>query len=381
MNWLIELRRDLHRIPEIAFDEHHTSRLLRNQLNRIIKTHLGREAIRSGNVEPLVHSFDNSPGFLVEYTCCDSPYRLFRADMDALPVLEDTACDFKSGISGMMHACGHDIHMSVLVGLIDRVLAKQPKRNLLFLFQPAEEGKGGAESVLAEGIIQQFHIEAVFALHVASNMPVGTVSSREGIFFGIPQEFDVSFNGRSAHVAFPEQGVDAIAPAIDFIHLMKNDIAELAKLHRVIFHVGKIQGGNIRNVIADQCILEGTHRSLAKEARDTMNRLIETNAKTSAAMHGAGFVTDFLCSYDPVVNAASLVSLLQKACGKLGYLYEEASVAMTGEDFGFFTSLYPGLLFWLGSGSQHPLHSPRFLPDEDCIEVGVNVMWALVEAE
>ena len=381
MSWLIELRKKLHQIPEIAFEEHHSSALLREQLNILVKNHLSPEAIRAGSVAPLVHGFENSSGFLVEYTCGDGPYRMFRADMDALPVSEDTACDFKSQRPGMMHACGHDIHMSVLMGLIDRVLREQPRRNLLFLFQPAEEGKGGAESVLAEGILQQLHIEAVFALHVASGLPVGTVSSRPGIFFGIPQEFDVRFLGKSAHVAFPEQGIDALAPATDFIQMMREDIAELSRRHRVIFHIGKIEGGSIRNVIADQCILEGTHRSLVKEARDSMNRLIESNAHKAAVAYGAGYESDFLCSYDPVVNDAGLVSKLQSACGRLGYRFEEAAVAMTGEDFGFFTSIYPGLLFWLGSGCDQPLHSPRFLPAEECIEVGVNVMWALAEAE
>jgi len=281
----------------------------------------------------------------------------------------------------MMHACGHDIHMSVLMGLIAEVLKDRPRRNLLFLFQPAEEGKGGAESVLAEGIIQQFDIEAVFALHVASGMKVGAVASRPGIFFGIPQEFDVRFLGKSAHVAFPEQGIDAIAPALEFDRLMREDIKELSTRHRVIFHIGRIEGGSIRNVIADRCVLEGTHRSLAKAARDEMNQLIGKNAALAAASNGAEFETDLLCSYDPVVNDPGLISELQVACLRLDVEYSEAPVAMTGEDFGFFTSLYPGLLFWLGSGCDQPLHSPRFLPDQECIAVGVKVLRALVDRE
>ena len=196
----------------------------------------------------------------------------------------------------------------------------------------------------------------MFALHVASGLPVGTVSSRPGIFFGIPQEFDVRFLGKSAHVAFPEQGIDALAPATDFIQMMREDIAELSRRHRVIFHIGKIEGGSIRNVIADQCILEGTHRSLVKEARDSMNRLIESNAHKAAVAYGAGYESDFLCSRSGS-QRCRLVSKLQSA--SVVWLSFEEAVAATGKILGSY-SIYPGLLFWLGSGCDQPPHSPVF---------------------
>jgi N-acetyldiaminopimelate deacetylase len=280
----------------------------------------------------------------------------------------------------MMHACGHDIHMSVLMGLIDRCSENSPGTICSFCFNLPKKAREGRIRVGGR-------YSPAVSYRSSICPPRGQRAScrhsfqRPGIFFGIPQEFDVRFLGKSAHVAFPEQGIDALAPATDFIQMMREDIAELSRRHRVIFHIGKIEGGSIRNVIADQCILEGTHRSLVKEARDSMNRLIESNAHKAAVAYGAGYESDFLCSYDPVVNDAGLVSKLQSACGRLGYRFEEAAVAMTGEDFGFFTSIYPGLLFWLGSGCDQPLHSPRFLPAEECIEVGVNVMWALAEAE
>ncbi|NLN85252.1 MAG: N-acetyldiaminopimelate deacetylase, partial [Candidatus Cloacimonetes bacterium] len=193
---LSQIRRELHRVPELAFREHKTKELLLAQLEKLPR-------IR-------VQEFSTNTGILVEYSEGNGPYRLFRADMDALPITENTGCAFSSQHPGLMHACGHDIHMTVLLGLIERVVSQALPRNLLFLFQPAEEGEGGAQSVLAEGLIQEYEVEAAFALHVASGLPVGTVSSRAGIFFGIPQEFDVSFIGRSAHAAFPEKGVNAL---------------------------------------------------------------------------------------------------------------------------------------------------------------------------
>ncbi len=373
----LALRRLLHQSPEMAFGEQRTKAILLQHLRSIMDHHA------PGWVTACpfsIHEFATSPGILVEYTVDDGPYRLFRADMDALPVSENTACDFASQTPGMMHACGHDIHMTVLMGLIDALCVTGSRRNLLFLFQPAEEGQGGAESVLAEGILQRYPIESVIALHVGSDMPVGTVASRAGIFFGIPQEYDVEFRGRAAHVAFPEKGVNAISAALDFMNRMQEDISTLEKSQRVIFHVGKISGGTIRNVIADRCVLEGTHRSLDKPARDMMNSLIHTNAEAAAQTIGAEQEARLLCSYDPVVNHPVLVEELAAKCQTLDVRYSTAPVVMTGEDFGFFTSMYPGLLFWLGSGSSYPLHSDRFLPDEACIAIGIKVFLALAKA-
>ena len=298
--------------------------------------------------------------------------------MDALPVIENTGCEFASQRTGYMHACGHDVHMAVLFGLIRKVAKDAPKRNLLFLFQPAEEGMGGAQSILSEGLIQRYEIEAAFALHVASELPMGTVSSKAGIFFGIPQEFDVRFSGQAAHVAFPEKGRNALQAGLEFMHGIQGLIVELSSRERVLFNIGKMQAGVIRNVIPDSCILEGTHRSLKPEVKEFINAQIHELAGQAAKKTGTNAKVELLCSYDPVVNNAALVGELEAACRELGYAYQQAETAMTGEDFGFFTTLYPGLLFWLGSGSDYPLHSDRFLPDDACIEVGIATLFALI---
>lgn len=367
---LIRLREQLHQIPELAFAENKTKALLLATL---------RELLRDNDAAWEIREFQHSPGILIRYRVNDQPYRLFRADMDALPIVEQSGCSFVSRHPGLMHACGHDVHMTVLMGLIEQVAIRQVQQNLLFLFQPAEEGQGGAQAILAEGLIQQYPISSVIALHVASELPVGTISSKSGVFFGIPQEFDVRFTGKAAHVAFPEKGADALASGVDFLHRMKEELKPLQSRHRLIFHVGKITSGSIRNVIADNCLLEGTHRTLERDIRDQINSLIHSTAEIVAADHRTSAKVDLLCSYDAVVNDASLVEELEAVCAKTGLSFLTAETAMTGEDFGFFTTLYPGLLFWLGSGSPHPLHSEKFLPDFACIEVGVKVMLALAE--
>ncbi len=357
---LSQIRQELHRIPEIAFEEKQTKALLLKYLTSL-------EGIR-------IHEFAQSHGLLIEYSQGSGAYRLFRSDMDALPIAENTACSYSSANPGMMHACGHDIHMTVLLGLVERIAESKPQENLLFLFQPAEEGKGGAESVLSEGLIQGFPVSEVYALHVANDLAVGTVSSRAGVFFGIPQEFDVTFKGVSSHAAYPEKGVNALQSGLRFMNLMQDDIAELNKKDRVICHIGKMSSGTVRNIVADRCVLEGTHRTLSKAVKDRVNELILQNCAIVARELGAEYEVDFLCSYDPVVNSADLVKALQSVCSEGEVRFVEAQTALTGEDFGFFTTLYPGLLFWLGSGCTYPLHSDKFLADEACIPVGIKVL-------
>lgn len=367
----ILLRHALHQIPEVAFEEQKTHGLLDAQLRELLANDDSFRVIK----------FKNSFGILVEYRGASGsvPFRLFRADMDALPTDERTSCAFRSEHRGMMHACGHDVHMAVLMGVIQRVAERMPTQNLLFLFQPAEEGKGGAQSIIAENVLQDYNIHEAFALHVGSEMGVGSISSKAGIFFGIPQEFDVKFFGKAAHVAFPEKGVNALACGMHFYQEINNRIAKMAETKRVIFHVGKMSAGQIRNIIADECLLEGTHRTLQSEQRDAVNSLIQNQAEQAAKHFGARAEVHLLGSYDPVVNNDRLEAELRKVCANIGYQYLPADTVMTGEDFGFFTTMYPGLLFWLGSGCEHPLHSGSFLPSDKCIEVGINVMWGLAD--
>jgi N-acetyldiaminopimelate deacetylase len=360
---LFQIRRELHQIPEIAFQEKRTKELLLGYLKQL-------EGIR-------IHELKDNYGILAEYSHADGKYRLFRSDMDALPISENTGCCFKSQNVGVMHACGHDVHMTILLGLIERICFQKPKTNLLFLFQPAEEGMGGAESVLAEGIIQSYPVESVFALHVYPDLPVGTVSSKAGIFFGVPQEFDVVFTGKPAHAAFPRQGVNALSAGREFLRLMDEDIRDLATREMVIFHVGKMSSGNVRNIVPDRCVLEGTQRSLSKGVSKQINDLILKNCALAAEKTRAHYEVDFLRSYDPVVNDAGLADRLRQVCEREKFDYQVAQTVLTGEDFGFFTTLYPGLLFWLGAGSGHPLHSDKFLPQEECIPVGIRMMESL----
>lgn len=360
----ILIRRELHQIPELAFEEYKTKALILSYLQDL-------KGI-------LIHEFRDSTGILVEYAHGKGKFKLFRADMDALPFHEQTDCDFRSTHAGVMHACGHDVHISILLGLIFEIVERQVPLNILFLFQPAEEGKGGAQRILGENKIQGYPIESAFALHINPKLKLNQISTKAGIFFAIPQEFDVSFHGKTAHAAFPEEGRNALKAGVDFYQAMQAQAQELIKLEPMIFHIGKFKSGVIRNVIPDLCVCEGTHRSLSKWMQEKMNDLIRQEAATAAKQSGVQCEIDFLCSYDPVINDDYLYQKLKGKCPELGVEFIESPIYMTGEDFGYFTSMYPGMLFWLGANDpDHDLHSELLLPDDACIPIGIKIFLSL----
>ncbi len=361
---LYQIRQKLHQIPELAYEEKKTQsfilELFKNE--KKLKTHL----------------FPTT-GILFEYKRNEQPYLLFRADMDALPIAEETGCEFTSKNTGIMHACGHDIHMTILIGLIKEVLTKKPDQNILFLFQPAEEGHGGAKTIINTGIFNNFSIEAVFALHITGKYPTGTIASKSGIIFGIPQEFDINITGKSSHVAMPQNGKDAFLAGIDFYQSLSLITSKaFSPIEPVVFHVGYVQAGTMRNSLPAQCIMQGTTRTLTKENQLKLNQLIENTAKAVALKYDQNVEVGFPSTYDPVVNHPVLNQHLKNICGK-DIQFIDTQASMTGEDFGFFTSLYPGLLFWLGTNNSEDLHSSTFLPDQNSITIGIKLFTRIIE--
>lgn len=361
---LFEIRKQLHKIPEIAYQEHKTQELILSlfQNEPCFKTHLFQ-----------------TTGILFEYNVNDKDFLLYRADMDALPLLEKTACDFKSEHNGMMHACGHDVHMTILIGFMDWVRINKPDHNILFLFQPAEEGEGGAKAIINTGIFNQFNIKNAFALHISGAFPTGSVASKSGVIFGIPQEFDIIVNGKSSHVALPHNGKDAFLSAIQFYQTMNTLILKhFHPLDPVLFHIGWVQSGTMRNSLPANCTMKGTTRTLKKENWSKLNDLIIKTADAIAKINDVEIVVEFPNTYDPVINNHDLNEQLKDVCDdQIRYIETDAS--MTGEDFGFFTSLYPGLLFWLGTNCSEDLHSASFLPDENSINIGIELFIRLLK--
>jgi len=366
---LIKIRKDLHRIPEIAFQEFKTQECILGYLRKFD----GLE----------IHTFETT-GILVEYSYGSGKYQLFRADMDALPISEETGCSFASEHSGFMHACGHDVHMTILLGLIEKVLSEKPEQNILFLFQPAEEGKGGAERLLKDSIWDKFQISNVHALHVNGKLPVGTISSKPGIFFANTAEIDVTITGKSSHVAFPEMGIDALNGGMLFLQEFQNEIDKWGN-KEVAWGFGHMTAGRVRNTVAANCKLEGTYRAFNHENRNKLKEITAICASKVEQEIGVKMEIKFLEEYEQVENNPELVEKLKNITAELNCDYVEAEQVFTGEDFGFFTEKFPGVLFWLGVNPQDPqqniqeLHANNFLPDDACIEIGINAMWGMIE--
>ncbi|RLC49181.1 MAG: amidohydrolase [Candidatus Cloacimonadota bacterium] len=366
---LSEIRKNLHQIPELGFEEFKTQKFILSILKQFPQLK--------------IHTFPFT-GIVAEYSVGKGDYKLIRADMDALPIEEETDCDFRSQHPGKMHACGHDVHMTILLGLIEKVIQADLQQNILFVFQPAEEGKGGAKKMLETGFFDSFSISEAFALHVSGSLPLGTISSKAGIFFANTEEVDVIFKGKSAHVAFPETGKDALKAGIDFLRIVEENLQKnftIPDTIRCVF--GKMEAGTVRNAIPADCKLEGTIRAFFDDDLRKIKEILEFSGKEIAEKNGVQTKIKYLSYYKAVKNEKTLYQKLKSVCRKLNLKFEEAEAVFTGEDFGYFSEKYPGLLFWLGAnqGEKQDLHSSSFLPDEKAIPIGVDVFFKLIKSE
>ena len=363
MKDLYDIRKKLHRVPEIAFNEFKTQEIILNEFKGISDFKLTK--------------FDPT-GLLYEYSFGDGEYILFRADMDALPLTEETGCDFKSEHTGTFHACGHDIHMTVLIGLMKHVLETKPKLNLLFLYQPAEEGHGGAKHIINTGIFKLYKIKSAYALHVSGQFPTGTIGIKPGIVLGIPQEFNIEFHGEAGHVATPQKGKDAFRAAMSFYQEMNTILCKRFPAQEpVIFHIGKVTAGTVRNITPDYCRFEGTFRCLKQEVKEKIVKIMRAVCKSIETSHEVKVNIKLLSSYVPVINDENLTKAFIERVPK-DVKVVNVEYSMVGEDFGFFTNMYRSVFFWLGADAKGDLHSTTFLPDEKCIDMGVRVLTQLI---
>ncbi|BBE30855.1 peptidase M20 [Tepiditoga spiralis] len=361
----IELRHLLHQNPETSFNEVKTTKLLIESIEDLAKEY----NIKLNVLTPL------NTGLIVVYNpSFQNSYTLFRADIDALPIKEQTNCDFSSK-NDNMHACGHDVHMSILYGFMKYIFENKIQKNFIFLFQPGEEGGGGAKLILDSKVLENFDIKNAYALHVTDEYSIGTIATTKGVLFASAMEIDIEFYGKAAHIAFPQDGLDSFKAA----RLFFNAVESLPKnpIEPFVFGIGKVKSGNVRNVISDYTKLEGSIRTLSmKKAEKFKNKLIKI-------LNGIKDITnvDFKISigsfYKEVINDDNMYN---KQIDKIkNFKIIDCGYKMTGEDFGFIAEKYPSLMFWLGTGGKKVgLHSPKFLPNDDVIEIGINLFKNLI---
>lgn len=367
---LSTIRRQLHQHPELGFQEVETARLVSSHLAGLgldIQTGVAR----TGVVATLTGA---RPGRTV----------LVRADMDALPVLEDSAAPYKSRLDGVMHACGHDGHTSVLIGLARLLAAKrdQISGTVKLVFQPAEEGPGGAEPMIAAGVLENPKVDAALGFHLWNNLPVGQIGVRPGPVMASTDQVDIVIRGKGGHGAKPHLSVDAVVVASHVVTALQSIVSRMVNpLHSAVITVGTINGGFRHNIIAPEVRMSGTVRTYDKALREEMPWRIERLVRGVCDSMGATCEIDYSRVYPTTVNDPGMTRLVEVAARKVVGAANVLSVepSMGGEDMSFFLDAVPGCYFFLGSanpekGLDQPHHSPAFDFDEGALPIGVQVL-------
>lgn len=381
---LIQIRRHLHKHPELSNRETETARYLEAQLRKLGVDEIITGVAHHGIVAVIRGSEPKGPVIAV------------RADMDALPVEEPVGLPFRSQNPGVMHACGHDVHMTVALGTVQELMERRKAQGnfpgtVVFLFQPAEEGappgeQGGAELVVKEGILERFGVQAILGLHSDPNLPVGHIGYTKGPILASSDRFEILIRGKQTHGAFPHQGIDPVyLGSLVVLELQSIASRRIDPLDPIVVSVGVFQAGHRFNIIPETARLEGTVRTLNLDTRKKVPELMENIVQGITT--GAGASYEFNYDEGPPVteNAPNLVDeLLPVLQGVLGKERIHAvSPRMGAEDFAYYTQKIPGFYFWLGVRNPKreditPLHSPEFYVDERSLTVGVKVMSAMV---
>ena len=343
------LREALHRRPELGNQEFETAALIEKTLQGC-----GIQTARVLDTAVVGTLTGAKPG----------PCAALRADIDALPVTEETGAACASQVPGVMHACGHDVHTAAALGAA-MLLSK--RRDALcgtvkFLFQPDEEGTGGARRMIAEGCMEG--VAAIFGAHVAPELPLGHVGVRYGKFYAASDTFRIVVRGKSCHGATPEKGIDALAAACELTIRMKRLSEELGE--PCVLTVGTLRAGTAINVLAGEAELTGILRTLGKDSRAYMKRRLRETAAAVAEQTGAQIDVRLHESYPGIVNHDAQTARVRRVAAQIlgeGAVTELETPTMTTEDFGFFLDQTPGAFYHIGAGCDSPLHSPRFFPD------------------
>jgi len=361
---LIEWRRELHQHPELSNQEFATTQRIRGWLQQ--------HGVR-------LLPFDLPTGVIAEVGQGETQVAL-RADIDALPIDEASGVTFSSRNAGIMHACGHDIHTSVMLGaalLLKQREAQLPGR-VRILFQPAEEQFGGAARLVKAGALEG--VKAIFGMHNEPGLPIGTFASRAGAFYANVDRFAIRVAGKGAHAARPHEGKDAILIASQLVNLLQSVASRsIDTLESVVVSVTRIQGGNTWNVLPESAELEGTVRTHNPQVRLAVEKRVRQIAAGLAASFDAEIEVQWFAGPPVLVNTARWSEFASREAAQSGYQTRTAELHMGGEDFAIYLQHIPGAFVSIGSESQYGLHHPRFNPDEALIGPAAHYFARLAE--
>jgi IAA-amino acid hydrolase len=378
---LSAIRRDLHRHPELAFQEERTAKVVAEAL-----TEMGYQVRTGVGITGVVGELENGPG----------PTVALRADMDALPIQEDAEHDYKSTVPGVMHACGHDAHVAGLLGAArllaqDKEKGELPPGTVRLLFQPSEEctdseGKSGAMRMVDDGAMEG--VSGVAGIHVGAHLPSGKVFVKDGPIMAGSDDFRVVVRGRSAHAAMPHEGLDALVMAAQGVLAAQQIVSRrISPMENGVLTFGQIHGGVATNVVADEVTLRGTLRYFLEEVRTRLHEGL-TGAFKGLEAQGARVEVEIQRGYPPVVNDPGVSVVADRVAREVvGAAHVWEGEAMMGaEDFAILAREAPGTFLWVGAACAEPRehHHPRFDIDESVLPINAALLagmaWELLNA-
>ncbi len=374
-DWLVEIRRNIHMHPELMFEEVETSKLVSTWLEKF-----GLE-VKRGWAKTGVSGFlrGGKEGRTVA----------IRADMDALPLEEATQLPYASQIKGKMHACGHDAHVTILLGVAKffSPIREQVKGNIKWIFQPAEEGGGGGRVMVEEGILENPKVDVIFGAHVFPDLPMGKVGIHEREGLAATDRFRIKILGKGGHGAYPHLSRDPILAAGHLITQVHSIVSRnVSPLDRAVVSIGRVNGGTAFNIIPDEVELWGTVRSLSPQVRERLKNRLEQTAQGVASSFDLDYQYEFEHGYPALVNDPQMSHLVAASCARgIGEENVEfINPSMGGEDFAYYLQKVPGSFFRLGcrneqKGIIHPFHSSRFNIDEDVLPFGVEMFVRIID--
>ena len=367
----IKIRRDLHLIPEVGLEEYKT----RDYLLKIIQQ-LPQEQLEIKVDETAI---------LVKVNGTEGNRTIgWRTDIDGLPVVEKTDLAFESTHEGRMHACGHDVHMAITLGILTHFSEHPAKDHLVFFFQPAEETVSGAKVYYDKGFLNEWMPDEFYALHVDPNRPVGTIATKEGTLFASTCDLTVDFHGVGGHAAYPQESNDMVVAASQFVNQVQTIVSRnVNPVEGAVVTLGSFHAGTTGNVISDHARIEGTIRALTKDMSYRVQKRFKEIAQGIEMTYQCKVDVDLnMYGYLPVINTPKETeAFVQFMKNRADVHYEEAGTAMTGEDFGYLLDKVPGTMFWLGVDTPYGLHHPQMSPKEEAIPFAIKAVRDFLEAK
>ena len=365
-DWIRDIRRKIHQWPEKAFEEYKTAELISKHLEELEIDH--KTGIAKTGVVGKILVDEKAPTVAL------------RADMDALSIMENTGLSFSSKVPGVMHACGHDGHVAILLGAAKLLRKNPPRGNVVFIFQPGEEGRGGAMPMIKEGILED--VDIIFGGHIERYYQVGEIAIKRGVHTSYSDSFEIEITGKGGHAARPHEAIDAVIIASQLVINLQTIISrELDPLHPSVITIGVLKAGTVYNAIAEKAILKGTIRTTEVSLRSLIIGKIRGVASSLATLHGATIDVKIQPGYPPVINHEREYEFARDIAEKLlgkEKVFSLSFPSLGGEDFGYYTQKIPGCFVRLGAAKkgfeQIASHSPRFDFDEGVLRVGAAYM-------